>query len=286
MSALTQVLGIVSVTAGGNTDIQPAAGEHWVITSLQGSASLDVKLTNGTLTTNAIYDVPISDKRIFINNTTYLRIYNGTAGDLDVFYSGYKLPAGMTVVSTIQSVAASSNYDFQPAAGTVRLITEAWGGSNDAYLRLIKTGVTDGIIRSNLIAPQHPRIYCSNAVYARVSNASNDGARTVALSAVDIAGGVTISSNCYEIAHTATQNVQPAAGEVWVVYEWGWSDDEATLTTALYDGTDTVAITNTDEGDIRGVRDLALTIDNTRYLQFTNNSGSTRYLCVSAVKLP
>jgi hypothetical protein len=287
MSALTQVTGIVTVSAGGTTDIQPAEGENWVITSVQFSAlAARVKLIEGALVTNAIYyNQQLNDKRIFINNTCYMRLYNGTASDIDAYYCGYKLPSGMTVVSTVQRVAASSDYDFQPDAGKVRLISEVYENGN-CYLRLVKTGVTEGIIRSDFTSGQHPRIYCSNSVYARVTNTYASGARTVALSAVDITGGVTIASNCYEVINGATQSVQPAAGETWVVYEWGWSDDDATITAQVYDGTDTVALTQTDLGVIRGGYDYVLTIDNDRYLRFPNACGSTRYLCISAVKVP
>lgn len=85
----------VSVGAGADADYQPAAGVETCITAvaLNNNTSLWAILYDGTdssiiLIGQSAYS---ANMKLFINNTTYLRLHNDTGGALAMGYSGVQI---------------------------------------------------------------------------------------------------------------------------------------------------------------------------------------------------
>lgn len=85
---------IQAIAGAGNLDFQPAAGVEVLIEwlGLEVNPQISAKFFNGTvqcvIVPDGTYTIGIERKRIFLNNTNYLRINNGTTFAQAIGYSG------------------------------------------------------------------------------------------------------------------------------------------------------------------------------------------------------
>lgn len=112
--------------------LQPPANETWVITTIVGGgASSNVHLHDGSVD-HILWNLPAASQptpcRIFINNSYYLRIYNGSGGDLTFAVTGQIIGDVNGFMDGILGVAISvldpyGTTTVRPSAGGEWIIT-------------------------------------------------------------------------------------------------------------------------------------------------------------------
>lgn len=153
----------------GYVDIQPPAGQTWRITEF-GAELYDAGTDNPEVTVGIIAGALVASimmeercdrgwNKLFdwiIDNTTYLRITNSAAADVDVAYCGTLWPYAS--VGAITDVVGSATLDIQPPAGQEWVITEfageLWSGvPGAADVPLFDVSLYDGTNLSDVLEP-------------------------------------------------------------------------------------------------------------------------------------
>lgn len=196
----TIITDLVAVGAGASTDIQPPAGQTWLITeygysvlTLGGDINPDciVGITDGTLVNSMLiqqtmvrgHDKP---QRILIDNTLYLRVTDGTGAAGGIFgYSGIRVPE--TSIGSLTDVVGSATLDIQPPATQeweiLDIGAETWGGAGapndypDIMVSLMVGAnlselLEAGSVATSLLWNQEMRILLTNATFLRITEVS------------------------------------------------------------------------------------------------------------------
>lgn len=185
---------MVTCPNGGVVDIQPPVGQTWRITEfggeLYGAAfhpEVSVGITDGTLVASIIcreVDNRGWNKAFdwIIDNNIYLRITNSAGVDVDIAYSGVRIPQAS--IGSVQDVVGSANLDIQPPAGQEWVITEiaaeTWTGAAPNEYPQIVVSLYDGANLSDILESgvaslgwnRKLHIHIDNATYLRITEIS------------------------------------------------------------------------------------------------------------------
>jgi len=291
----------VGVGAGASIDIQPPAGQEWLIHDLGNSlafvgnvADISISLRDGVHNDAMLVNDPAIDASrryrmylFYITNACYLRVTNTGGAGANISWFGERVRSGLTV-SQINTIAAGGNIFIQPLAGQTWEIyyfaADVWTGAGDRNPD-VSIGITDGtLIASNIILPtlntgQDKILHwiIDANTYLRVTDTSGGGldfgfsGQRVQLTSI---GGV------QDVAGGGTLDIQPPSGQEWVITELSseqWiapvaPNTKPDLTVSLRVGAN--LSTFLEAGSISNCavwgREWKLALDNTNFLRISN----------------
>ncbi len=295
-----------AIVAAAVTDIQPPAGQAWVIYEvaseeaggfMNAQPDLSYAIADGILTEAIIVIDPFTAaqkgeraKEIYITPTNYLAITNTGAGNANVGFTGERVDPNTVITDMVTCPTAGLGYvDVQPPAGQTWRITELGselynGGQNHPE---VTVHITDGTLVASMICQEAQDrgwyklldwIIDIN-VYLRFTN-------TATAVDVDIAySGILIPQasigSIQDVVGSATLDIQPPAGQEWVITEiateqWaggGAPNDYPDIDVSLYDGGVEAEILEAGAGvSLAWNRRLLIHIDNATYLRITEVS--------------
>lgn len=298
----------LAVGAGGFVDLQPAVGVEWLVTDFASDEvfvtnvpDLQVSLYDGATECIALID-PTTDPgnrirqyKFYLTNAVYMRITNTGGAGHNVGYFGEIVTPGLTR-SAIAVIAPANFIVIQPPDGETWEVTE-WGMSvftvagdlNPA----VEVGLTDGVlIASRLILPTMVRgqdkqksIFINHATYLYVYSTPGGSfaycARRVPPTCI---------SFVFDVAGSATLDIQPPVGDQWVITDVGaetWAgggapNDYPDITVAVRTtGNSNIMEAGSIATSLRWNHAFQLKIDNTHFLRITEVSAGNNEVCVS-----
>lgn len=264
MALLTLADAVVSVAAGGTTNVQPGAAENWYIMSLnRDNAAVTAAVYDGvTVYSGSMIAWGAYGNKFSINNTYYLRLANSGGSAYNVQYTFAKT----SVVSITKgwSVDDAAAVTYQPAAGKYYLIKHITQTTNTTVHYY--DGVTSYVIVDPLTTTVDTDVTLlySNDYYMRFANSSG-GTVLVSVAGSELPTTITAVTGTFAIAAGGATNLQPAAGEQWAFMS-GSGENGSTFSWNKYDGT--TAVTFSGNGPIRA----GVPISNTNYLRVTSSA--------------
>lgn len=292
----------IAIAGAAALDLQPPAGQAWVMREFMSDvafvgnqADLAIGIADGTLTLADIIQDPTDrpdkggrPKEIYITNENYMTITN-TGAQAFIGYTGERVDPNLVITDMVTCPTGGLGYvDIQPPAGETWRITEFGAELYDAGTD--NPEVTIGIINlaGTLVASIIVEERCDrgwnkaldwiidNNIYLRVTNS--------AAADVDIAySGVLFPfasvGSIQDVVGSATLDIQPPAGQQWVITEIGaqtWTGvpgpaDVPNITVSLYDGTNLSDILEP-LASLAWNRKLHLHIDNATWIRITEES--------------
>lgn len=292
------------VGAGATIDVQPPAGEEWLIRDVGNSVpfvaaipDVQIALADGVHNDTIMIMDPAIDAsrryrpfRFYITNTTFLRITNTGGAGANISWFGERVRAGLTVTE-IRTIGAGATIQIQPPAGQTWEVcyfgASVWTGAGDRNPD-VSIGVTDGtLVASSIILPtmNHAQDkwlhwFIDNATFLRVTDTSGGGldfsfvGRRVPLVSI---GAV------QDVAGLGTVDILPPAGSEWVITEFaaetwagpGVPGDAPDFTISMVVGANLSQILQAGSISVGAMwgRDLTLPVDNAHYLRATDVSG-------------
>lgn len=294
----------VQVLAAANLDLQPPAGQGWVLREFSSDvpfvgdqADLAVGIIDAPVVhtlANIIQDPTdradkgLRPKEIYITNGNHVQFTN-TGANAYIGYTGERVDPNMIITDIVTCPTGGLGYvDIQPPAGETWRITEFGaelydaGTDNPEVTVAITNGtIFDAVILQELCDRAQVKALdwiIDNNIYLRVTN-------TAAAADVDVAFcGVLFPfasiGSIQEVAGSATLDIQPPAGQQWLVTEIGaeeWTGvpgaaDVPNITVSLYDGTNLSDILEFGAPSLAWNRKLNIQIDNDTYLRITEVS--------------
>jgi len=295
---------VAAVAAAAVTNVQPPAGQAWVIYEVAALEAvgfvgaipdLSYAIADGVLTAAIIVIDPTTEsqkgdraKEIYITNANYLVITNTGANPAGVGWTGERVDPNIVITDMVTCPTGGLGYvDIRPPVGQTWRITEIgselYNGGDDHPELVI--GITDGALVASVILREadHRAQYkaydwiIDNDIYLRVTNnaaADVDFAYSGVLIAEEFIGSV------QDVVGSATLDIQPPATQEWVITEiaaetWagvapnGYPD----IRVSLYDGATVSDILEEGAGVSLGWnRRLLLHVDNATYLRITEVS--------------
>lgn len=297
----------LAVGAGGNVDIQPAAGTEWLVEDFVSSAAfvsnvpdLQVSLYDGASACISLLD-PTTDPgkrnrqyKFYLTNAVYMRITNTGGAGTNVGYFGEIVRAGLTR-SAVATIGAAAGIEIQPPVNETWVITE-WGADTWTAGEInpdVEIGLTDGtlvasrIIQSTMVRGQdkQPEIYINNDVYLYVYSGTGCefaycGRRVPP----------TCISSIQDVAGSANLDIQPPVDQQWVITEIGaetWAgggapDNYPDIRVGLRTTGDSNLLQAGSVGTtIRWNSEMRLKIDNVHFLRIEEISTANNEVCVS-----
>jgi hypothetical protein len=289
------------VGAGATVDIQPPADQEWLVREVGNSVPFvgavpDVQIALADAVHNdaiMIRDPAIDASRryrafwFYITNTTFLRVTNTGGAGANLSWYGERVRAGLTI-SEIRNIGVGATIQIQPPAGQTWEVcyfgASVWTGAGDRNPD-VSIGITDGtLVASNILLPTMNRgqdkplnWIIDNATFLRVTDTSGGGldfgfvGRRVPLNSI---GAV------QDIGAGGTLDIQPAAGQEFVITEFGaevWAgtgapNDKPDVTISMVVGANLSQILEAGSISNSAIwsRELILHIDNAHYLRATN----------------
>jgi hypothetical protein len=293
-----------AVGAGGTHDVIPPAGQEWLIRDVANDVAfvanvpdMMVALRDGIHADAYLFIHPAFDPgrrqrqlELYLTNAVYMRLTNtgGVAGNLS--WIGERVTAGLSI-NNIVTVGAIATVNIQPPAGQTWRITE-WGAS--AFTGIgdinpyVDIGITDGtLVASRIVHPNMMRgqdkaydWIIDNATYLNVTDIGGGG--------VDFGYSgrrepYACISNVQDVAGGGTLDIQPPAGQEWVVTEiaaetWGGAgapNNYPDIGVSIRVGANNSDILEAGSvaTSLRWNQRLFLPIDNTHWLRITEVSG-------------
>lgn len=219
-------------------NVQPPAGQAYCIGEIASDQAFagdvpDIQLSieDGVLAVCIVVLDPATavikggrSFEIYIDNGHYLVITNTAVGAAEVAWTGHRVRPD-NVRTDVQTAPNAASYDFQPPVGETWKITEVgaetMGAANNPDITFC---LTDGVLFvSQIMEEDNVRKqgallnwYIDNTTYLRVtdtSGADND----VAISAIRVP--VTSIGDVIDLAAPGNLDIQPPAGEQWVITE-------------------------------------------------------------------
>ncbi len=206
--ALAPITDTNTVAGTTHLNIRPPAGESWLVTTIttfgsggaSGTAALVTGIGDGRPFLYPDFNIgegdadhaTIRDGRIFIDNTTWLDIYNANAGARRVSHTAipWNISSGPgSAKVAVILVAATSTLDVRPPAGETWLLTTltpygagATGaraylreGASDAHYLMDTPIIGEGLAQWGAI--RDGRIFIDNNTYLRMNNDVGVGVR-------------------------------------------------------------------------------------------------------------
>lgn len=274
----------VSLTlAAGLTYLQPPAGETWLIRSIAFAGTVGNIYQGGAVVTNYFLGSVAPDRTFLIlDNTTYLQLSTGSSGYFRAH--GFKIDATWPLTAWKQPVqlAALATANYQPPAGENWILRAT--AQQDPY---IVPGYTDGALAAPLGGGYSTRtmrdgwdwrMVFTNAVYCRCANNDDVGSRDCYLCGVKFAANSALWKNAISsIAAAASLNIQPAAGELWMILQAPFNNDS--LPIEYYDGAAWQRAARNDGPSV------SIPATNANYVRIRNGYGSAQTVAYSAVAM-
>jgi hypothetical protein len=314
---------VAVVAALGNLDLQPAAGFDYEVRDVGSSAfvgvppnavpEVNVGIFNGVIGPSFVLQSTDirgwnREQSLHLNNGNYLRLTNPNAGlARNISYAAQVARAygnGVSrAVTTLQTVAAGANWDIIPTAGEEWLVKDVgasvWVGGAPANLPDCTVSLFDGANAAAFMMGANARgwgkpldLHIDATNYLRLTN-TNAAPNVLSVSGVVSrargTAATAVRSDVQAIAAGANWDVQPAAGEEWLITDFGsgtWVGVAPAalpqITVSLFDGVNaSIVLIST---DVKGWLDpIAIQIDNTTYLRINDASGAGQNICFSGV---
>lgn len=292
------------VGAGGTVDVQPPAGQEWLIREVGNSVpfvgavpDVQIALADGVHNDAIVILDPNVDAsrryrpfRLYISNTTFLRITNTGGAGANVSWYGERVRAGLTVTA-IRAIGAGATIQIQPPAGHTWEVcyfgASVWTGAGDRNPD-VSIGITDGTLVASMILQatmNHAQDkllnwIIDNATFLRVTDTSAGG---LDFGFVGRRVPVVSIGAVQDIAGLGTMDIQPPAGSEWVICEFaaetwagpGAPGDAPDVTVSMVVGANLSNILQAGSITVGALwgRELILHIDDTHYLRATDVSG-------------
>lgn len=287
-----------AVAGGAVTNIQPPAGQGWLIYELAADPAfvgaqpdLAYGIADGVLTlANIVIDpftAPLKgarSKEIYITNANYLQVTNTAAGAANVGWTGERVNVN-NIITDMVTVPNGGNADIRPPAGQTWRLTEIGselqGAANNPACTF---GITDGVLVASIIIRQTDvrgqekalDWIIDNTIYLRLTNT---GGADCDIAYCGVRVPLTSIGSIQDVAGGATLDIQPPATQEWVITEiaaetWagvapnGYPD----IIVSLYDAAVLSDILEPGAASLGWNRKLHLHIDNATYLRITENS--------------
>lgn len=290
----------IAIAGAATLDLQPPAGQAWVLREFSSDVAfvgnqpdLAYGIADGVLTLCDIVQDPTTapqkggrPKEIYITNANYLTITN-TGAQAFIGYTGERVDPNIVITDMVTSPTGAPTYiDVQPPAGETWRITEVgtdtYAGATDHPE--IGFEITDGTLAADILLELCDRgqekaldWIIDNTIYLRLQNSAAAADVDVAFCGVRIPEA-SIGS-IQTVIGSATLDIQPPAGQEWVVTEIGasvWTGvpgaaDVPSIIVSLYDATNLSDILEP-LASLAWNRKLAIHIDNATYLRITETS--------------
>lgn len=288
-----------AINAAAAYDVQPPAGQGWVIYEVSSEEAfvatipdLAYGIADGVLTLANIVIDPTTEgqkgaraKEIYLTNANYLTITNTGGNPAFIGWTGERVDPNL-IITDMVTCPNAGNVDVQPPAGQTWRITEIGaelyqGADNHPGVTF---GITDGTLVASMIMLEladrgQEKAYdwiIDNNIYLRLTNTAGADC-DIAYCGVRIPE--TSIGSVQDVVGSATLDIQPPAGEEWVITEFAaetWTGvpgaaDVPDITVSLYDGTNLSDILEP-LASAAWYRKLHIHIDNATYLRITETS--------------
>lgn len=292
----------VQVLAAATLDLQPPAGQGWLLREFMSDVAFvgnQADLAVGIIDAPVVHtlaniiqdptnraDKGLRPKEIYITNADHIQFTN-TGANAYIGYTGERVDPNLIITDMVTCPTGGLGYvDIQPPAGQTWRITEFGAELYDAGTD--NPEVTVGIIDGTLVASVIVEERCDrgwnkaldwiidNNIYLRVTNSA---AADVDIAYCGVLFPYTSIGSIQDVVGSATLDIQPPAGQQWVITEIAaetWTGvpgaaDVPNITVSLYDGTNLSDVLEP-LASLAWNRKLHLHIDNATYLRITEES--------------